>query len=108
MASRFLAVSRSVSPLAAELCEGEMFTASALRRLAAISNEVRVRVEFSKNRLMTVLPRRVASFLTGSAAIAWWRSARSRITPIAAASRSAMPTRWRCANEADRVATGWE
>jgi hypothetical protein len=65
-----LAVSSSVSPLAAELDDGEMLTASALSRLAAISNDVRVRVEFSKNRLMTVLPRSVVSFFTGSAAIA--------------------------------------
>ena len=38
---------------------------SADSRLAAASNEIRVRVESSKNRLTTVRPRRVGSFLIG-------------------------------------------
>ena len=37
---------------------------SALRRLAAISKVVRVRVLFSKNRLKTLLPRNSGTFLT--------------------------------------------
>ena len=37
---------------------------SADKRLAAISNVVRVRVEFSKNRLKTLLPRSSGTFLT--------------------------------------------
>ncbi len=44
IASMFLAVSRSVSPFAALLPAVEMFTTSAESRLAASSNEVRVRV----------------------------------------------------------------
>src|SRR5690606_41966348 len=39
-------------------------TTSAESRFAAISKEVRVRVEFSKKRLQTVFPRRVGTFLT--------------------------------------------
>ena len=40
---------------------------SAERRLAAISNVVRVRVEFSKNRLNTDFPRSRGTFLTSRA-----------------------------------------
>jgi hypothetical protein len=40
-----------------------MLMVSAESRLAAISKEVRVRVEARKKRLMTVLPRRVGTFL---------------------------------------------
>ena len=47
MASRFLAVSLSVSPFTAELVDTEILTASALMRLAAISNDVLVLVEAS-------------------------------------------------------------
>ena len=59
---RFRAVSISVSPLAADDAEPEMLIVSADSRLAAISKDVRVRVEFSKNRLMTVRPRSDVSF----------------------------------------------
>ncbi len=51
IASRLSAVSTSVSPFATDEDETEMLTASAERRLAASSNEVRVRVEFSKNEI---------------------------------------------------------
>ena len=44
MAAMLRAVSSSVSPLVALLVDEAMLTKSALRRLAAISNEVRVRV----------------------------------------------------------------
>ena len=47
MARRLRAVSERVSPLVAELVDGDMLTASAESRLAAISNEVRVRVDDS-------------------------------------------------------------
>ena len=47
MAKRFLAVSMRVSPLVRLLVEADRLTVSALRRLAAISKEVRVRVEAS-------------------------------------------------------------
>ena len=57
-------VSSSDSPLLAD--EAEMFRlmTSADSRLAAISNVVRVRVEFSKNRLNTLLPRISGTFFT--------------------------------------------
>ncbi len=42
--------------LAVDDAEPEMLTASADSRLAAISNDVRVRVDGSRNRLITVLP----------------------------------------------------
>ena len=41
---------------------------SALRRFSAISNDVRVRVLGSKNRLTTVRPRSVGTFLIGALA----------------------------------------
>ena len=50
--------------------ELEMLIASADSRLAASSNEVRVRVDASKNRLITVRPRSEVSFLIGSCASA--------------------------------------
>ena len=50
-------VSSSVSPLVVDDAEPEMLIASADSRFAASSNDVRVRVEFSKNRLITVRPR---------------------------------------------------
>jgi len=42
-----------------------MLSESALSRFSAISNDVRVRVLGSKNRLMTVLPRSAGTFLIG-------------------------------------------
>ena len=60
----FLIVSINVSPFFVLLSAAVKFTLSAPRRLAAISKLVRVRVEFSKNALMTVLPRSESDFLT--------------------------------------------
>ena len=57
-------VSSSVSPFVTLLVDVEMFTTSADRRLPASSNEVRVRVEASKNRLNTLLPRSSGTFFT--------------------------------------------
>ena len=65
IASSVLAVSISVSPFDTLLVEEEIFTTSADNRFPAISKEVRVRVEASKNKLMTVLPRSVGTFLMG-------------------------------------------
>ena len=79
IASRLRAVSSSVSPLVVDDAEPEMLTASADRRFAAISNDVRVRVDGSKNRLMTVFPRSVGTFLIGRSAISRNRSLRSRM-----------------------------
>ena len=52
---------------------------SALSRFSAISNDVRVRVLGSKNRLTTVLPRSVGTFLIGRWPISFIASAVSRI-----------------------------
>ena len=79
MASRFLAVSTRVSPFTMLLEEVEILMASALSRLAAISKEVRVRVEASKKRLMTVFPRSVGTFLMGRVEISRRDLAVSRI-----------------------------
>ena len=65
IASRFFSVSNSVSPLDAELVRMSRVTTSALSLCAAISNVVRVRVEFSKNKFTTVFPRRRGTFFTG-------------------------------------------
>ncbi len=50
MASRFLAVSISVSPLLSELASASKLMISADSRFSAISKLLRVRVLFSKNR----------------------------------------------------------
>ena len=50
-------VSRRLSPLLTLLDDTAKFMTSALSRRAAVSKLVRVRVESSKNRLTTVLPR---------------------------------------------------
>src|SRR5215471_20435332 len=65
IASSVLAVSINVSPFDTLLVDEEILTTSADSRLPAISKDVRVRVEASKKRLMTVFPRRVGTFLMG-------------------------------------------
>ena len=62
-ASRFLTVSLSVSPFFSEDVSAEKLITSAVRRCAASSKEMRVRVEGSTKRLTTVLPRRAGTFL---------------------------------------------
>ena len=57
-------VSSSDSPLEAEERAMSRLITSADKRLAAISKVVRVRVEFSKKRLNTLLPRKSGTFLT--------------------------------------------
>ena len=58
---------------------------SADNRLAAISNVVRVRVEFSKKRLKIDLPRNSGTFLTSLSAMLTNDSAVSRIWTMLAA-----------------------
>src|SRR2546428_593751 len=79
IAERFATVSSSDSPLVAD--EAAMFRlmTSAERRLAAISKVVRVRVEGSKNRLNTLLPRSSGTFLTSRSVTPAKDSAVSRI-----------------------------
>ena len=64
MAFRVMAVSIRVSPFLIADQATDMLITSAPRRLPASSKEVRVRVELSKKRLMTVRPRRAAAFLS--------------------------------------------
>ena len=72
-----------------------MPSVSALSRFSASSNDMRVRVLGSKNRLMIVRPRSVGTFLIGRVPTSFIASAVSRIRSISAGSRSAMPSRWR-------------
>ena len=77
IASRVSAVSLSDSPFDSDEPLAEKLMTSAESRLAAASNEMRVRVESSKNRFTTVRPRRAGSFLIG-------RSASDRISSAVA------------------------
>ncbi len=81
-------MSSSVSPFTVDDVDPEMLIASAESRLAAISKLVRVRVDGSRNKLITVLPRRVGTFLIGRSEISTNVSARSRICVISSADRS--------------------
>src|SRR5690349_21498583 len=72
-----------------------MFSVSALSRFSAISNDVRVRVDGSKNRFTTVRPRRAGTFLIGRSPTSFIASAVSRISRIPSRVRSAMPRRCR-------------
>ena len=64
IAFKVIAVSIMVSPLTIELTATAMLITSAPSRLPATSNEVRVRVEFSKKQLMIVRPRSNARFFS--------------------------------------------
>src|SRR5215471_19229226 len=75
-------VSRSVSPLLVDETPILRLITSAERRLAAISNVVRVRVLLSKKRLNTVLPRSRGTFLTSRSAMETKGTAVSRMRPI--------------------------
>ena len=65
-----------------------MPSVSALSRFSASSNDMRVRVLGSKNRLTTVRPRSVGTFLIGRAPTSFIASAVSRIRSISPGSRS--------------------
>ena len=90
MASRFLTVSIKVSPLLILLAETDILIASALSRLAAISKDVRVLVEASKKRLMTVFPRSVGTFLMGRFEISRKEVAVAKINWICSIDRFSM------------------
>ena len=64
MALSVIAVSISVSPLFIDEDDTDMFMTSAPSRLPASSNDDWVRVEFSKNRLICVRPRRDVRFFS--------------------------------------------
>jgi hypothetical protein len=93
IASRLRAVSSRVSPLVTLEEDELMLMTSAERRLPAISKEVRVRVEGSKKRLITVRPRRAGTFLISRAEISLKVSAVSRKCVISSADSSRMPSK---------------
>lgn len=93
IASRLSAVSSNVSPFVTEEVEAEMLMESADNRFAAISNDVRVRVEDSKKKLITVLPRRVGTFLMTRVDTSLKDWAVSRMVLISSAESSLMPSR---------------
>ena len=93
IASRLRAVSMSDSPFVTDDDEADMFTASAESRLAAISNDVRVRVEDSKKKLMTVLPRSVGTFFIARLETSLKESAVSRMVLISSTDSSLIPSR---------------
>src|SRR6185437_954556 len=96
MAFSVIAVSIIVSPFLIELPLTDMLMTSPPSRLPASSNEVRVRVEFSKKRLMIVRPRIAERFLSAWRLGSTWLSARSRIVVISSGENPSMPRRCRC------------
>src|SRR4051812_1991754 len=93
MASRFLAVSTRVSPLLTDEPATATFTVSAESRFSANSNEIRVRVEASKNRLTMVFPRSAGTFLMARSLTSLNGSAVSRMSWICSALSGSSPTR---------------
>src|SRR5574344_1663842 len=94
MAERLSMVSSSVSPLAVELRPMSSVNTSADRRLAAMSNVVRVRVLFSKNRLNTLLPRSRGTFLTSRSLTLTKLLAVSRTWVRMSLDRPSVDSRW--------------
>src|SRR4051794_11912413 len=93
IASRFRAVSTRVSPLETDDPAVATFTVSALSRFSANSNEIRVRVEASKNRLTMVLPRSAGTFLIGRSLTSLNGSAVSRMRRSCSALSASRPMR---------------
>ena len=92
-ASRFRAVSLSVSPLVRLEVAVPMFITSALNRNAASSKEVRVRVLGSTKKLISVLPRRAGTFLISRVPTCLNASVVSRTKLISSAVSSRRPRR---------------
>jgi hypothetical protein len=80
MLNIFFTVSIKVSPLVTEEEEDEKLIISALNLFWASSNEILVLVEFSKNKLATVISRREGTFLIGRLMMALKLSAVSKIS----------------------------
>src|SRR5262245_56284236 len=93
IADRFATVSSSDSPLVADETVMFRLITSAESRLAAISNVVRVRVEGSKNRLNTLLPRRIGTFFTSRSVTPTKDSAVSRMRSRCSRGRPSMESR---------------
>ena len=105
IASRVSAVSLRLSPLLRLEPLAEKLMTSALSRLAAASNEIRVRVESSKNRLTTVRPRSAGSFLIGRSASDRISSAVVRTSSASSRVRSAALSRWRFISPTPSIVT---
>ena len=95
MASRFLAVSSSVSPLEVDDWAAVQLRESAESTLAAISKELRVRVEVSKKRFTTFFPRSDGTFFTGRDSTSFMEVARSSTWRISSRESPSRPMRWR-------------
>src|SRR6266511_1338133 len=93
MCERFVAERCCAIRCGAPLCPWRTMNMSAERRLAAISNVVRVRVLFSKKRLNTALPRRSGTFFTSRSAIETNGTAVSRMRPMTSAGSSSRVSR---------------
>ena len=94
MASTVSMVSRSDSPFFTDEDPAEKESTSADIRLAAVSNDMRVRVESSKNRVATVRPRRVGTFGLARRPTSAKESVTRSTSAISSAPRSSMPSRW--------------
>ena len=93
MAKMLLTVSINVSPFLTELLDALKFTTSADRRFSANSNERRVRVEFSKNKLAIVISRKEGTFLIGRLITPLKLSAVVKISSISSRVRSLIPVK---------------
>src|SRR4051812_2883372 len=93
IAERLATVSSSDSPLLCDEMAMFRLMTSAERRLAAISKVVRVRVEGSKKRLKTLLPRRSGTFFTSRSVTPAKDSAASRICVRTARGSPSMESR---------------
>ncbi len=102
MAFSVTAVSISVSPFFTEEEATGMVTTSAPRRLAAISKEELVRVEFSKNRFTTVWPRIRSTPLADCLLKSTKASARSSKAKAAGGWRSPAARKWSRGNGVSR------
>ena len=93
IAIRFFAVSSSVSPFVTEEAAAVKAIESAESRRSAISNENRVRVDDSKKRFATSLPRRVGTFLIERWLISRIDSAVSRTSRMSSSVTDSMSRR---------------
>jgi len=96
IASRFFAVSTSVSPFVTDDDALVQLRASAERTFAAISKELRVRVEASKKRFTTLFPRSDGTFLMGRCRTSFIETARSRTSRISSRLYSASAMQCLC------------
>ena len=94
IALRLAMVSSSDSPLDADERAMSRLITSALRRVAAISKVVRVRVLFSKNRLKTLFPRSKGTFLTSRSLTLTKLAAMSRMWVRMSRDRPSVDSKW--------------